>query len=305
MDIYGINGAATIAIACSALFVLVARSWQGLSRAIGMHHGFADGLMREAAQRFRDQFERLSSKQSTYLGACIVFLVLFVAAYDLDAKRLFLGYPLWQLYMLLVALLACILLSAQQLVLTSLECHRVRLLRDTNIAIGHRVQRIAAGFGRVYHDVETAAGVIDHVIVSASGVYAINVVVKRPVTGGTVSLQGTDLLFSPAGDTATIVPMAAAIAALEREFRRLLDHRVRVRSIIAVPGWEIADQPGEEHLLANATSLSMLRGWKDKNDHLMNEDADALHALLTSRCSLRPAPRRTVRSDQGRETGLE
>ena len=262
MDIHAINAAATIAIASSALFVLVARSWQGLSRAIGMQNEFADGLMREAAQRFRDDFERLSSKQSTYLGACIVFLVLFIAAYELDADRLFLGYQLWQLNILLAALLACVLLSAHQLVLTSLECHRVRLLRDSNIAIGQRVQRISAGFGRVYHEVETAAGIIDHVIISASGAYAINVVVKRPSAGGKVALNGTDLVFSPADDTKSIVTAAAAIAALEREFRRLLDHRRR-RHLFGRPRRRRHPQ-GPPRLRSGAWSalpIAARRGW--------------------------------------------
>jgi hypothetical protein len=285
MDIYGISGAATVAIASSAVFVLVARSWQAVSQAIGTRYKLRNGLMLETAQRFRDEFKRQSSKLSTYLGASLVFVVLFVAAYELDAERLFKGYPLWQLYLLSGALLAGLLLSAKRFVLTSLECHRVRLLRDSNIAIGQAVQRISAGFGLVYHDVETAAGVIDHVIISSIGAFAINVVVERPVAGGKVWLDGTDLVFSPAGGTASIVPHAAAIAALEREFRRQLDHRVRVRSVIVVPGWEIDGRHGEKHLLANEKSVTMLRGWKDNNDRLMNEDVDALHALLTSRCS--------------------
>ena len=168
MDIHGISGAATVAIASSAVFVLVARSWHKLSRAVDLQHDFADNIMREAAQRFRDEFEQLSSKQSTYLAGGIVFLVLFVAAYELEAERLFRGYPLWQMYILLAALLCCVLLAAQQLLQTSLERHRVRLLRDSNIAVGQAVQRIAVSFGRAYHDVETSAGLIDHLVIAVN-----------------------------------------------------------------------------------------------------------------------------------------
>lgn len=286
MDIHGISGAATVALTSTAAFVLIARSWQALSRSVGAQRDFADSIMREAAQRFREDFERLSNEQSTYLGAVFVFLVLFIAAYELDAERLFLSYPLWQLYILFIALLACIVLSGQQLLRTVVERNRIRLLRDANIAIGHQVQRIAADFGRVYHDVQTTAGIIDHVVVGTRGAYAVNVVARRPVTNGTVRLAGTDLVFEPVGAAHSIVPQAAAIAALEREFRRLLDHRVRVRSVIAIPGWDIAGQSGDEHLVANEKSLPMLRGWNNGKDHLMNEDVDALFQLLTSRCSL-------------------
>jgi hypothetical protein len=55
-----------------------------------------------------------------------------------------------------------------------------------------------------------------------------------------------------------------------------------VRSVIAVPGWEIHEQSNEEHLLVNDRSLSMLRGWKDQADYLMNEDVDTLHRMLTA-----------------------
>jgi hypothetical protein len=166
------------------------------------------------------------------------------------------------------------------------ERNRIKLLRDANIAVGHQVQRVATGFGAAYHDVETSEGIVDHVIISSNGAYAVHVIARRPIDHGTVTLDGTDLVFDPAGKTVSIVAVAAAIASLEREFRRLLDHRVRVRSVIAVPGWEIKCQTGDEHLLANEKSLPMLRGWKHSTDHLMDEDVEALHALLMSRCSL-------------------
>ena len=55
--------------------------------------------MHEAAQRFRDELDRLSSSRSIYLSGALVFLVLFVAAYILQARNLFAGYPAWQLWL--------------------------------------------------------------------------------------------------------------------------------------------------------------------------------------------------------------
>lgn len=286
MDIESFSGAATVALACTVVFVLIAKSWQMLTRSVGPAPSFADSIMREAAQRFRDEFERLSSSQSTYLSAGLVFAVLFVSAHELNAERLFVGYPAWQLYVFLGMFSACAFLALIQLARTIRSRHRVRLLRDANIAIGHQLQSIAAGFGRVYHDVETSAGMIDHVIVGQSGAYAVNVFARRPVRNGTVHLDGNELEFQPRGASESIVRTAARTAALEREFRRLLDHRVRVRSVIAVPGWQVNSQSSEDHLVVNDKSLPMLRGWKDRSDYLMNEDVDSLHQLLTTRCRL-------------------
>ena len=104
MDIESISGAATVALTSTLIFVLIAKSWQLINRTVGSSASFPGSIMREAAQRFRDEFDRLSSNQSTYLSAGVVFVMLFVAAYVLNAKQLFVGYPVWQLYVLLATL---------------------------------------------------------------------------------------------------------------------------------------------------------------------------------------------------------
>jgi hypothetical protein len=282
MDIESFSGAATVAFASTIVFVLVMKSWQLIARSVDSAPIFSDSIMREAAQRFRDEFDRLSNTQATYLSAALVFVVLFIAAYVLQAERLYAGYPDWQLYLFLAVLSLGGLLALMRLVQTFVTRHHVRLLRDANIAIGHQLQRIAAGFGRVYHDVETSAGIIDHVIVGPNGAYAVNVFAKRPTKSGSVVLDNNSLQFMPADKRESIVATGKRTAALEREFRRLLDHRVRVRSVIAVPGWDIHEQASEEHLIVNDRSLSMLRGWKDQADYLMNEDVITLHQMLTT-----------------------
>lgn len=287
MDIEGISGAATVALTSTLVFVLIAKSWQLITRSVGSSHGFAGSIMREAAQRFREEFDRLSSSQSTYLSAGVVFVMLFVAAYVLQAGQLFSGYPLWQLYILLGALVAGALLAMYRLTLTMLARRRIRLRRDANIAIGHQLQRLAAGVGRTYHDVATSAGIIDHLIIGQNGAYAVSVFAQPAFKNGAASLQGHALNFEPTGKSRSLVATNARIASLEREFRRLLDHRVRVRSVIAIPGWDIGTQGSEEHLLVNEKNLPMLSGWKDQADYLLNEDVDALHKLLTARCTLR------------------
>ena len=286
MDIESISGAATVALASTLVFVLVAKSWQLINRSIGTGVSFSGSIMREAAQRFREEFDRLSSNQSTYLSAGVVYVVLFVAAYALQARQLFLGYPVWQLYVLLGTLLVGALLALYRLGHDALNRHRVKLRRDANIAVGHQLQRLAMGVGRTYHDVETSSGIIDHLIVGKNGAYAVTVFAMPGIKNGNVNLHNNELQFDPTDKTQSIVKTNANIASLEREFRRLLDHRVRVRSVVAIPGWEIGEQSSEEHLLVNEKNLPMLSGWKDKADFLMDEDVDVLHKLLTARCTL-------------------
>jgi hypothetical protein len=286
MDIEAISGAATVALASTLVFILVAKSWQIISRNVGTNTRFANSIMHEAAQRFRDEFDRLSSSQSTYLSASLVFVVLYSAAYVLNAERLFVDYPVWQLYLVLATLVAAALFAFYRLTMTVVARHQIKLLRDANIAIGHQLQRVAAGFGCVYHDVETASGVVDHVIVGQSGIYAINVFACRAIKNGEVEIHDNDLQLLPGDKDICIVDAIAKTSRLERELGSLLEHRIKIRSVIAVPGWQVNGQKSEDHLVVNENNLPMLLGWKDRAEYLMNEDVDAIHAQLTSRCRM-------------------
>lgn len=284
MNIEAISGAATVALTSTILFLLIAKFWSVLSRAVGSGPLFADSIMHEAAQRFRDELDRLSASQSIYLGSALVFAVLFSAAYLLQAQQLFAGYPDWQLYMQLAFLFLAVGLAVFRLGKTIIARRQVKFLRDANIAIGHQLRQISSGFTQVFHDADTSAGVVDHVLIGPSGLYAINVVAKRAPSAGSVRLIGNALQFSNTDHDESIVEIAAKARRLEKEFTELLGHKIRVRSVIAAPGWEIVEQTNEDHLLVNERNIGMLRGWKDNSDHMMNEDVDILKKEMTARC---------------------
>ena len=284
MDIEAISGAATVALASTILFLVIAKFWYALSRTVGSSPEFADSIMHEAAQRFRDELDRLSTSQSIYLGGTLVFAMLFTAAYVLQARQLFVGYPDWQLYLQLAFLILALVFALYQLTRTIIARRQMKFLRDANIAIGHQLQQISSGMARVFHDIETSAGVVDHVVVGQTGLYAVNVVAKRSRRGNSVRLNGNALQFSNSKTEHAIVDIAARAKRLEKEFCQLLGHNVRVRSVIAVPGWEVAEQADESHLLVNERNIAMLKGWRDNSDHLMNEDVDALKEAMTRKC---------------------
>jgi len=284
MDIEAISGAAIVALTSTILFLLIAKFWSALSRTVGSGPTFADSIMHEAAQRFRDELDRLSASQSIYLGGALVFAVLFTAAYVLQAEQLFVGYPDWQLYIQLGFLVLAIGFAANHLGKTIITRRQVKFLQDANIAIGHQLQQISSGMTQVFHDVDTSAGIVDHVVIAQTGLYAINVVARRAPRNASVRLHGNSLQFSNANTDDSIVDIGARARRLEKEFSDLLGHKVRVRSVIAAPGWDIAEQSNEDHLLVNERNIAMLRGWKDNTDHLMNEDVDALKKEMTARC---------------------
>ena len=287
MELEAISGAATVALTSTIVFLLIARTWNTVSRSFGSTPDFSDRILHEAAQQFRDELERLSSTQATYLSGALVFLVLFAAAYILQAQQLFSGYPSWQLQAQLAFLALVCAYAAFQLAQTIRARHGVRFLRDANIAIGHQLQQLSAGRTRIFHDVKTAAGIVDHVIVGQNGLYAVNVVARRSRKRSHTRLHDNAIEFADKSDSVSIVGIAAKTARLQKEFRDLLGHKLRVRSVIAVPGWDIGEQSSEDHLLVNERTISMLTGWNDNSDLLMNEDVEVLQKELTTRCAVR------------------
>tara|TARA_R110002049_G_scaffold78774_15_gene200574 strand:+ start:8025 stop:8894 length:870 start_codon:yes stop_codon:yes gene_type:complete len=289
MDIQAIGAAATLALICAVVFLLAARSWQFLNRVLTRQPSFSDNVMSEAAQRFRDELQILSGKQASYLAAALVFIVIYAAASMFRGPQLFTGYPAWQLYALFAALIAAALLATYRLLRTTLARRQVRFLQDANIAIGHQLQRVAAEHGRAYHDVSTASGIVDHVLVGQSGIYAINVIARRHYRQATVRLENNELHFSNSERGLSVVDIAAASKRLARDLRAVTGSDVQVRSVIALPGWDIAEQSSEEHLLVNERTIAMIRGWKDQSDYLMNEDVALIQGELTRRCRRNPA----------------
>ena len=275
-----------MAIGSAIVFLVAAKSWQLLSGAISGTPDFADSIMSEAAQRFRDELQTLSRAQSTWLGAALVFVVIYSMAMMFREPQLFVGYPEWQLWVLLSTLGAAAAFALYRLIRTIVSWRQVRFMRDASIAIGHQLQSIASEHGRVYHDVRTSAGVIDHVLVGQAGIYAVNVVARRRFKRAATSLADNEVSFSNTDKTVSIVNALAATRRLEKELGRTIDKNLRVRSVIAVPGWDIQDQYGNDHLLVNERTLPMIRGWKDQSDYLLNEDVTALQDDLTRRCRL-------------------
>lgn len=285
MELEAISGAATVALTSTIVFLLIAKTWNAVSRTMSSTPSFSDRITHEAAQRFRDELERLTSSQSTYLSGILVFATLFIAAYILRAEHLFAGYPSWQLYLQLGFLLLVCSYAAFCLIKTAFARHQMKFLRDANVAIGHQLQKMSAQGTRVFHDVGATAGIIDHVVIGQQGIYAINVIAERSRKRAHVRLRNNTIEFSNGKNAQSIVDMAAKVTRLQKEFSKLLGHQIRIRSVIAVPGWDIGEQLSDDHLLVNERTIAMLSGWKDNSDYMMNEDVDALQSELTARCA--------------------
>jgi hypothetical protein len=280
-----ISGAMTIAMFSTLLFLLIATAWQSLTRSLSGGNRFAGSILFEAAQRFRDKFDTLSRTQSVYQASVLVFVVMLLTAFLLHADRFFAGLPIWQSIAMLVSVSLLAAYGLYRLVVIDLQKRKVRYVRDASIATGHGLQRLTSNQNRIFHDVPCAGGVIDNVVVGQQGMYSICVVARKPGKDNRVRLNDDRLSFAPGNDEMSIADCGKLTMQLARELRKRVGHDIRIRPVIAVPGWEIDEQSSAEYLVVNERNLSMLRGWRDQNDYLMNEDVEQIQTLLTERCT--------------------
>ncbi len=284
MNLEAFSGAASIALVSTFVFLLLAKSCQAIAKSVGSTSYFPASIMLEAAQRLRDETNHLSSRLHVYLTSALVFAVVFTVSYFLSRGEIFGNLPTWQLAIILAVLSVVSLYAAYRFVTVLLARRRTAFLRDANIAVGHGLQKLSANRNRIFHDVPSGAGIIDNVVVGLHGIYAVNVVARRKNKDNTVRLTGDTLEFAPGNYSLSLADFAQRAKQLARELRKVLKHDVRVRSVVAVPGWEIDSQSSDEHLIVNERNLAMLSGWKDQNDYLMNEEVEKLQKLLTDLC---------------------
>ncbi len=283
MDLTTLSGAATIALASTLIFLLVLKSWTAFAKST-ISTNFPESIMLEAAQRIRDKLAKLSHEQSVYLVSALVFTVVFCIFYLIPPTEMFDDVPRWQLILVLVLLVIAGIFFSYQIIQTVVAKRKLVFCRDANMATGHALQKITANQNRVFYDVPSAAGTIDNVIVGLHGVYTVSVIARKAGKNNRASLKGDRLSFSEK-HVVSVKRSATKSEQLAREIRKAIGHDIRVRSVIAIPGWEIESQQSSEFLVVNERNLAMLTGWKDQKDYLMNEDVDAIQKLLTERCT--------------------
>jgi len=93
MNLEAISVAASIALVSTFVFLLLAKSWHAISKSVGGAGSFRGSIMLEAAQRFRDEMERLTRRLHIYLTCALVFAVIFSVSYLLRPENVFENLP--------------------------------------------------------------------------------------------------------------------------------------------------------------------------------------------------------------------
>jgi hypothetical protein len=280
MGLETISGAASIALASAILALLLAKTFRVAAIPLSRGSNFANSIMIEAAQRFRDEVQRLTSERSIYITSSVVFAATFFVAYMLSPEQIFGDLPMWKHGVLLLVVVFAFSCMVYRLSRVAIEARRIEFIRDANIATGHSLQKMTANHNRVFHDAACHAGFIDHVVVGLHGIYAIKVIARRPGKDNRVRLKNDALMFAPGKESLSLVNFGIKVRQLSVQFRKLVGQEVSIRKVVAVPGWEVDAQESSEYLVVNERNLMMMGGWKDSSDYLLNEDVEMIHQYL-------------------------
>lgn len=282
---------ASYAVAVAAITALAFAVLHGVGRVAARlarrRPSFLATVANEPAERLRHRAKRIAGLRSLLMTPLLVFIIAAVVLTFAeppvpDALRV-----TWlQVTVITVVLLAVAAVVARALMLT-LEGRRLALRIDAAIAVAQALTRISANRNRVFHDVPTGFGVMDHVVVGLHGIYAIKVIARLPVRNATLALEDDILRFGENRRPASLAHTRKVCDRFARECAKLLGQDLHVRLVVAVPGWDIRSQTSRDLLVVNERNISMLTGWKDERDYLMNDDVDALHRYLDERCARR------------------
>lgn len=293
MELETFGGAAAIALIGSSVFALIGRGWIRLNRVLVPRASFASSVLPQPAQRFSDECDFLASKQSLFLASALVFAVLFSFAWLSGSARVLAGADTWMLVIVGTILAAAVPYALLRLARTVIRRRALAFRRLANVVVGQSLHKVTGSMNRVFHDVACGDGVIDHVLIGQKGIYAINVIARRAAKNNKVRARDGQLWLASGRTSVPLEGYAAASERLARRMRKAIGARVRVRTVIVVPGWEVEEQTGDECLVVNERSLVMLRGWRDRSECLMNEDVEMLHDHVAELCTRasRPAAR--------------
>jgi Nuclease-related domain len=116
---------------------------------------------------------------------------------------------------------------------------RLRLGRAGERAVGQLLEQLREGGAHVFHDVPGEGFNLDHVVISAHGIYAIETKTRtKPSSKARVVVDGNSLTVAGyAPNRNPIEQVTAAARWLEKLLKESTSKRFFVRGVVVFPGW--------------------------------------------------------------------
>lgn len=204
----------------------------------GKRPPFQDQLLRSPGERLRREIADISDDLAAYIMSASTFPLLLYSIYVAEIGKV----PPVVLWLIGVGFTAFLISKVRTLI-----NHRrdLRLGLSGEMATGEELNRLMLDGYNVYHDFPAGRFNIDHIVVSPSGIFAVETKArskgsgKKPMDEAKVIYDGERLRF-PNWVTAEPIDQAKAQAAwLTKWLSSAVGDPVKVSPIVTIPGWFI------------------------------------------------------------------
>lgn len=245
---------------------------------------FAADLLAAAGDRERLRHRTYGRELAVVLAALLASVVCTLLAALTLSQGSLPGWPAWLWAAVLAVALAVLGLGAYRVFQLVLARRQARFAWAAKAAVGNMLKRLNFSGNRVFHEVLVEGAVIDHVVLGAKGAFAINVVARSvPTKDGNrplAELKNGKLVMAGAAEALPVGDAARNMTLLSAALTKIAGHRVPVRSVLAVPGWNSVPTSAGNHLVLNENNLAMLTSWNTPDAYLMDEDCLAIQSFL-------------------------
>jgi hypothetical protein len=131
--------------------------------------------------------------------------------------------------------------AAWRLLIVRRKLRQLRLGRDGERVVGQFLERLREGGSQVFHDIPGNGFNLDHVVISAHGLYAIETKTwRKPWPKATINVEGDTLrVAGRMPDCNPIEQVTRAARWLECELEKSTGKRFAIRGVVVFPGWFI------------------------------------------------------------------
>ena len=198
----------------------------------------------------RQKIEDLDARIDGYI---LVMALIPIFVYSLHVSQSYFGgtpESWWRTGILVLITAAIVGLVGRRLLHLMGERKLAALGLDGELATAEELNQLMLDGCRVFHDVPIRYGNVDHVVVSPSGVYAVNTKMlgKRAKTGGnaevTVDHRSNVIQFPDRQYRIPVDKLTTEANCLSQELTGAVGRKVEVEPMLALPGWCVSERIG-------------------------------------------------------------
>jgi hypothetical protein len=275
---------AALALSFTMGYLLFSTAAAGIVVFLRRFRAGAAGLRRPAGAYIARELNATGRRIRRHCAAIVLFIVSFGILAALARPDLTPALAPWVppvVIALVTAMAIFAVVKAAALVRYQL---RLRRLLAADLQVAERLEDVQRRGHHVFHAVPVGPHVIDHIVVGAIGVFAMQVVLPDRPSVKTVSMARGSLLFGPGQGEFRVQPTVEAFARLARQLGPLVGHPVKVVPVLVAPGCKVSTWDDDRYLLTNEQNCVALVGWKDPSAYLMDEEVLRISEWLSERC---------------------